>query len=365
MLPALRLRWIIGSMSGPHRPGPRRNEMKEEPVSFANLKVTLASRPSGTPVAANFALLEESTGAPAPGHVVVKADALGIDAFIRTALDEGSFHQTVPIGGVITALGVGQVAASGDSALPVGAWVFGPLGAQAYATLPAAMLRPLDPAVAPPRAYLGALGMTTGLTAYFGIVEVGKVQPAETVVVSAAAGAVGSIASQVAKALGARVIGIAGGPAKCAFLVQELGLDGAIDYKNEDVDARLRELAPAGIDVFFDNVGGAILDAVLLQVRERARVVLCGGISNYDHMGAVRGPSNYLKLAERYARMEGFTVMHFAHQFPDAERQLAAWMNEGIVTMPEQIMNGIESFPAAIISLMTGGNTGKLLVVPA
>ncbi len=333
-------------------------------MATSNVKVTLASRPNGKPVRENFALVTETVNKPAAGQVVVKVDALSIDAFIRTVMDESSFHQSVPIGGVLAALGVGQVAISADPSLAPGAWVFGPFGAQTNATLPAMSLRKLDPAIAPPRAYLGALGMTTGLTAYFGMLDIGQVKEGETVVVSGAAGAVGSIAGQIARIRGARVIGIAGGPEKTAFLVGTLGFDAAVDYKNDDVEVRLRELAPGGVDVFFDNVGGTILDVVLAQIRERGRVVICGGISQYDHMDAVHGPSNYLKLAERYARMEGFTVMHFGDRFPEAEKQLAVWTNEGLLTMHEQVMNGIESFPAAVIALMSGGNIGKLMVAP-
>jgi len=184
------------------------------------------------------------------------------------------------------------------------------------------------------------------------------------VLVSGAAGAVGCMAAQIAKALGARVIGLAGGPAKTAFLTGALGLDGAIDYKGEDVDARLKVLAPNGIDVFFDNVGGELLDIALDNIRERGRLVICGAISQYNDQKNVRGPSLYLRLAERYARMEGFTVMHFAQHYGEAFGQLGLWLAEGKITMPEQVEHGIDAFPGALRKLFLGGNTGKMLVKP-
>jgi hypothetical protein len=204
--------------------------------------------------------------------------------------------------------------------------------------------------------------MTTGLTAYMGIRKVGAVRAGETVVVSAAAGAVGSIAAQIAKLDGARVIGIAGGPHKVEFLLGDLGLGGAVDYKGEDVDARLRELAPDGIDVYFDNVGGELLDTVLDQIRESARVVICGAISQYQHMNAIRGPALYLRLAERQSRMEGFAVTHFPQHFEEAEVQLATWLASGDLVMREHVEKGIDRFPQALLTLFDGGHTGKLLV---
>ena len=193
---------------------------------------------------------------------------------------------------------------------------------------------------------------------------VGEVKQGETVLVSGAGGAVGSIAAQIAKNFGARVIGVAGGPDKKAFLTETLGLDAAIDYKNENPAARLKELAPDGIDVFFDNVGGEILDVALDNIRERGRVVICGAISQYNDQQNVRGPSLYLRLAERYARMEGFTVMHFTQHYGEAYAELGQWLAEGKLKMPEQIEHGIDNFPTALRTLFEGGNTGKMLVRP-
>lgn len=200
------------------------------------------------------------------------------------------------------------------------------------------------------------------MTSYFGIREVGAVKDGETVVVSAAAGAVGSIAAQIAKLEGARVIGIAGGADKARYLTDELGLAGAIDYKADDVATRLRELAPDGVDVYFDNVGGELLDVLLDQIREGARVVICGAISQYQHMGDVRGPSLYLRLAERHARMEGFAVTHFAAGFGEAEAQLATWLAAGDLRVREHVDHGLEAFPRTFLRLFDGTHIGKLLL---
>jgi len=332
-------------------------------VTRENTKVVLVRRPTATPESGDFRVEHEPVGAPGPGEVVVAVQTLSIDAFIRTILDERAYHRPVPIGATITALGVGRVVDSADPALVPGDAVVGPLGAQTFATVPGAFLRRVDDQRRPLNAYLGALGVTTGLTAYFGVREVGAVGPGDTVVVSAAAGAVGSVAGQIARIEGGSpVIGIAGGPAKASFVVDELGFDAGIDYRGEDVAARLRELAPDGVDVFFDNVGGEILDIVLDQIKERARVVICGGISQYEHMDDVRGPRRYLVLAERHARMEGFAVTHFAERFAEAEDALGTWLDEGRLRVVEHVEHGIERFPDALAMLMSGGHMGKLLL---
>ena len=330
-----------------------------------NRRVVLAKRPSGIPDASCFRLEEEELAPLEDGQVRVDVSHLSIDAFIRTTFEEVAYHGAVAVSGTITALGVGRVRESRSDRFKAGDAVMAPLGAQTIATLPDAMLQPIDEKRAPMTASLGVLGMTTGLTAYFGIREVGHVQPGETVVVSAAAGAVGCLAGQIAKLDGAaRVIGIAGGAEKCRYLTKELGFDAAVDYKGEDVDQQLRELAPEGIDVYFDNVGGPMLDVVLDQIREQARVVICGAISQYhgDMSKGVRGPNLYLRLAERHARMEGFAVTHFGAQFGEAESQLVEWLGTGALKLPEQIEHGIDNFGATLQMLFEGGNTGKLLL---
>ncbi len=328
-----------------------------------NRKVVLRQRPQGTPTDTDFEVVDQSVAELRAGQVLVEVDVLSIDAFIRTVLDEGSYHATTGIGRAVTALGVGRVIESKADEFQTGDQVFGPLGAQTFATLPVGALRKLDVTSVSPTAYLGALGMTTGITAYFGIFEVGAVKAGDTVVVSGAAGAVGSIAGQLARLGGAgRVIGIAGGPEKVSFLVKELGFDAAIDYKNENVQDRLRELAPDGVHVFYDNVGGDVLDAVLMNIVEGSRVVICGAISQYQQMDDVRGPRNYLKLAERHARMEGFAVTHFHDQFARAEAELAGWLSRGELVMREHYEHGIENFPATLRLLLNGGHYGKLLL---
>ena len=331
--------------------------------SLTNHKIVLASRPTGLPQLSDFRMESELVAPPEPGNVVVAVDVLSMDAFIRTTLETHAYHGSVAMGSPIIALGVGHVLHSTVPDLQPGDPVFGPLCAQTICTMPAVAFRKLDISTVPATTYLGALGMTTGLTAYFGVLEVAAVKPGDTVVVSGAAGAVGSLAVQIARIAGAgRVIGIAGGPAKVAFLVDELGCDAAIDYKNENIEARLGELAPGGIDVFYDNVGGAALDAALMHVKEFARVVICGGISHYDDMDHVVGPKNYMKLAERHARMEGFAVTHFGPRFPEAEQALAGWLAEGKLVVHEQFVHGIEQFPEALVMLLTGGNRGKLML---
>ncbi len=334
-------------------------------------RVTLVQRPNGPVTDDCFAIVEEPVdldAVPAPGKVLVQVDTLSIDAFIRTVLEEGAYHRSAPIGGVIPALGVGTVIASAADGFAAGDRVFGPVGAQTISLMPSMLLRRLDTTSMPATAYLGALGMSTGLTAYFGITEVGNVGPGDTVVVSGAAGAVGSMAVQLARLAGAaQVIGIAAGPVKCAYLIDApgaggLAADAAIDHRNDDIPARLRELAPGGIDVFFDNVGGEVLDIALDQIAERGRIVLCGAISQYERMNDVRGPRNYLKLAERHARMEGFAVTHFEAEFPRAEADLGRWLERGDLSMREHVEAGIDAFPATLRMLFDGGHHGKLLL---
>jgi hypothetical protein len=329
-----------------------------------NRKVVLVARPDGVPKASDFRVETEALPPLGPGLVRVDVAYLSIDAFIRTTLETSSFHGSIPTGGTVVALGVGRVRESQAEGIAAGDWVGGPLMAQSVATLPGAMLKRLDTRIVSPTAHLGVLGLTTGLTAYAGVRRVGAVKPGETFVVSAGAGAVGCVAGQIAKIDGARVIGIAGGPEKCRFLTEDIGFDAAIDYKAGDVQAQLRRAAPGGVDVYFDNVGGAILDDVLDQLNMRARVVICGAISQYsgDMSKGVRGPALYLRLAERQSRMEGFAVNHFPELYEEAEAALRTWMAEGRLRLPEHIINGLEHFGDALATLFNGGHTGKLLL---
>jgi len=329
----------------------------------ASRKIVLTQRPDGEPVESDFALVDSELKTLDDGEVLLKVEHLSIDAFIRTMLDDrDGHHGKIDLEAPVMALGIGRVVDSRSAELQQGDAVFGPMGAQTHVVWPAAMLRKLDESSVPARTYLGALGMTTGLTAYAGMMCVGKVQPEETVVVSAAAGAVGSMACQIARIAGARVIGIAGGEEKCDFLRSDIGCHDAVDYKSGNLADKLREACPDGIDVFFDNVGGEVLDAALDNIAKCARVVICGAISQYNDMTQVTGPSLYLRIPERNASMLGFTVDHYADQFPDMEADIAKWIQSGELSLPEQVEEGIENFPGALIKLMTGGHKGKLLV---
>ncbi len=331
-----------------------------------NTKVTVARRPEGMPVLEDFEVVQEEVPESAPeGHILVRTDTLSVDAFIRTTLDQAGLHDMSPLGAPVTALGVGEVMASGSDRFNVGDWVTGPILAQTHAVMPAEMFQPIAPSSnIPPSTYLGVLGLTTGITAWVGLVTVGEVKESDTVVVSGAAGAVGSVVGQLAKARGARVIGIAGGAAKCAFLTDTLGLDGAIDYKNDDIDASLKTLAPQGVDLFFDNVGGELLDTLLDNLAMEGRVVLCGAISQYQNLDDVRGPKLYLRIAERNGSMRGFTVDHYPQVFEAAGEELARLYTEGRMQLPEHEVRGVENFPQALLTLFDGGHMGKMVVRP-
>jgi NADPH-dependent curcumin reductase CurA len=330
-----------------------------------NKKIVLAQRPNGQPVESDFRIVEEEVPTLAEGEVLLAVEHLSIDAFIRTTLDnDEGIHGSMALDTPVIALGVGRVLDSRFDGLNQGDAVFGPLGAQTHVTGHGGMYRKLDESNASARDYLGVLGMTTGLTAYVGMISVGEVAAGDTVVVSAAAGAVGTVACQMAKIAGARVIGIAGGPEKVDYLVNEIGCDAAIDYKAGEIASQLQELAPDGVNVFFDNVGGELLDTVLDQIAVGARVVICGAISQYNDRTSVRGPGLYLRIAERNASMRGFTVNHYISDFAEMEQKITGWMNEGKLKLPEHIEEGIEQFPGALIMLFTGGHMGKLLVAP-
>lgn len=331
-------------------------------MGLTNTRILLARRPVGTATPDCFTVETEEVGELAPGRVRVAVEHVSVDAGTRTMLRGEGFHRQVGIGDVILAGGVGRVVESAADGFAVGDAVRGGLGVQTLAAVSPAAIEKVDATIGPLRAHLGLLGGSTGVTAWIGIRHVARPQPGDVFVVSAAAGAVGSVAGQIAKLDGARVIGIAGGARKVAYLTDTLGFDAAIDYKHEDVTARLRELAPDGVDGFFDNVGGPVLDAVLDHLAMRARVTICGAVSQYDDMDAVTGPSKYLRLAERQARMEGFAYFHFPELIEPAQRELAAWLRDGTVTLAEEILPGIERFPEALQFMFEGGNIGKLLV---
>ena len=342
------------------------NHIGSPVIAIQNRRVFIKRRPDGMPVLDDFGL-ETVTIAEVPaGHVVAKVDTLSMDAWIRTTLSDAGMHETAGLGATIPALGVGQIVESSADTLAVGDWVFGLMSAQTHALLPAAALRKLDLQDGiKPRDFVGPLGVTAGLTAWVGLIRVAEVQSGDVVVVSGAAGAVGSVVVQLAKARGATVIGIAGGPEKCRYLTESLGADAAIDYKNSDIAEQLAKAAPNGVNVFFDNVGGEILDIVLDNLAPAgARVAICGAISQYQHLDDVRGPKLYLRLAERNAAMKGFVVSHYEADFPKAVIEISGLMRSGKMTLPEHVVDGIEHFPDALLMLFSGAHLGNLVVRP-
>jgi len=327
-----------------------------------NRQFLLAKRPVGAATRDTFTYQEVPVGTPQDGQVLVRNEYLSLDPAMRGWMNEGkSYIPPVGIGEVMRALGVGKVIASNNPAFAVGDYVNGALGVQDYFLGEPRGFYKVDPKLAPLPRYLSALGMT-GMTAYFALLDTGAPKAGETVVISGAAGAVGSIAGQIAKLKGCRVVGIAGGADKCKFLVDELGFDAAIDYKSEDVPAALKRECPKGVDVYFDNVGGDILDAVLSRLALKARVVICGAISQYNNKEAVKGPANYLSLLVNRARMEGFVVMDHAAGFAAAGQEMAGWMAQGKLKSKEDIVEGLETFPETLMKLFNGENFGKLVL---
>ncbi len=331
-------------------------------VATQNRQVRLAARPVGLPVRSNWEYTTETVPEPDEGEVVVKVLYLSLDPAMRGWMNEGkSYIPPVGIGEVMRAGGVGRVVASGDSAFAVGDYVVGGFGVQEYARLPGKALTKVDATAAPLPVYLSALGMP-GMTAYFALLEVGKPKEGETVVVSGAAGAVGALVGQIAKIKGCRVVGIAGGEDKSRYLVNRLHFDAAIDYKTQEVPQGLRMHCPKGIDVYFDNVGGDILDACLARLALHGRVVVCGAISQYNNTTPVKGPSNYLSLLVNRARMEGFVVFDYAARYSEAVREMARWIAEGKLVSREDIVDDLETFPERLLMLFKGENFGKLVL---
>ena len=329
-----------------------------------NHQVRLASRPIGMVSSENFAYTEEPIPEPADGQALVKMLYLSLDPGMRGWMDDArSYIPPVGIGEVMRAGGIGIVVASRHPDLPVGTYlsgVSGSFGVQEYALSDGAGVLRIDPSLAELPTHLGVLGMT-GLTAYFGLLDVGQPRPGDTVVVSGAAGAVGMVAGQIAKLKGCRVIGIAGGSAKCDYLVSELGFDAAIDYKSQDVKAELRKHCPNGIDVYFDNVGGDILDIVLTRLARGARVVLCGFLSTYNSTDA-KGLLNYRSLLVNRASMTGFVIFDYAPRYEQVTRELAGWLAAGQLKAREEVVEGIAHFPEALQRMFNGEHTGKLVL---
>ncbi len=327
-----------------------------------NRQFLLAQRPVGLPSRETFEFVETPLGEPADGQILVKNAYLSLDPAMRGWMNDAkSYIPPVGLGDVMRALGVGEVVASKHPDYAVGDFVNGALGVQDYYLGAPSGFYKVDPKRAPLPLYLSALGMT-GMTAYFALLDVGAPKAGDTVVISGAAGAVGSVAGQIAKIKGCRVIGIAGGAEKSKFLIDELGFDGAIDYKNEDLNEALKRECPKGINVYFDNVGGDILDAVLTRIAPKARIVICGAISQYNNKEAVKGPSNYLSLLVNRARMEGFVVMDYVSQYQAAAAEMAGWLADGKLKSKEDVVSGLETFPETLLKLFSGENFGKLVL---
>jgi NADPH-dependent curcumin reductase CurA len=327
-----------------------------------NRQFRLIARPVGMVKRSDFEFTRVPVGEPGPGEVMVRVLYLSLDPAMRGWMDERrSYIAPVGLGEVMRALGIGRVVDSKDPSLAVGDVVVGLTGVQDYVVAKAHGLTKVDPHLAPLPRYLGALGMP-GLTAYFGLLDIGRPKEGETVVVSAAAGAVGAVAGQIAKITGCRVVGIAGGAAKCRYVVDELGFDAAIDYKREDIHKALVEHCPKGIDVYFDNVGGEILDSALSLLARRARVIICGAISQYNNRPGMEGPRNYLSLLVNHALMEGFVVFDYADRYPVGTKALAGWMMEGKLKAREDVVDGLETFPETLLKLFRGENFGKLVI---
>jgi NADPH-dependent curcumin reductase len=331
-------------------------------MDAVNHQFQLAARPVGLPKPGDWSYTDAPVPDPGAGEVLVKLEYISLDPAMRGWMnDMRSYIPPVGIGEVMRALGAGEVIASNDPGVAVGDRVTGLFGVQEYAVASGKAVMKVDTSRAPLPVYLGTLGMP-GMTAYFGLLDIGRPQPGETVVVSGAAGAVGGIVGQIAKLKGCRVVGIAGGSQKCAHAIADLGFDAMIDYKSDDVDAALREHCPKGVDVYFDNVGGEILDTVLTHLARNARVVICGAISQYNSTEPVRGPSNYLSLLVNHASMTGFVVSDYGARYAEGAQEMAGWLAAGKLVSREEVATGLDTFPDTLLRLFSGENTGKLVL---
>lgn len=333
-------------------------------MKTANKQILLAARPVGFPKPSDFKLVESPVPTPGPNQFLVRSLYLSVEPYMRSRINPGgkSYARSVEVGEVMIGGVVGEVVESNHARFAQGDIVEGLFGWQEYALSDGTGVRKVDPSLAPISTALGVLGMP-GLSAYFGLLEIGKPQPGDTVVISGAAGAVGSIAGQIAKIQGCRVVGIAGSDEKVRHLVEDLGFDAAFNYKTvPNYFRKLLSLCPSGIDVYFDNVGGEITDAVIRLINVRARLVICGQISQYNLEKPEMGPRWLWALIVKQARAEGFLVFQFADRYDEALRQMAQWLREGKLKYRETIVEGIENAPRAFIGMLKGENIGKQLV---
>ncbi|MDI1464377.1 NADP-dependent oxidoreductase [Catellatospora sp. KI3] len=323
-------------------------------------EIQLASRPDGVPTADNFRLVEVEVAEPGEGQVTVRNTVMSVDPYMRGRMNDAkSYVPPFQVGRALDGGAVGEVVASNSPDLAVGDLVLHGYGWRDLVTADAKRFRRLDP-VAPPSAFLGVLGMP-GLTAYVGLLDIAAMKPGDTVFVSGAAGAVGSLAGQLAKLKGAaRVVGSAGSPAKVKHLVDELGFDAAFNYRDGDVAGQLKQAAPDGVDVYFDNVGGDHLTAAIARAKPFARFALCGGIAGYNE--PVPGPDNMMALIGKRITMRGFIVSDHDDRMPDFLREVGTWYAEGRIKAEETVVAGLDNAPAAFLGMMRGENTGKMLV---
>ena len=336
---------------------------------LVNHQIRLAARPVGMVKPTDWSHTTEAVTDPVDGGITVKTLALSLDPAMRGWMNEGkSYIPPVGIGEVMRAGGIGVVVASKNEKYAVGDVVSGTLGVQEYITIAQADMKrnglfKIDLRLGTPTQWLNVLGMP-GMTGYFGLMDVGMPQAGETVVVSGAAGAVGQTVGQIAKIKGCRVVGIAGGAAKCDWVVKELGFDACIDYKAGPgaVRAGLKEHAASGVDIYFDNVGGEILDDVLAKINRKARIIICGAISQYNNTTAVQGPKNYLSLLVNRARMEGIVVFDYADRYHLAVAEMAGYLKDGRMKSKEDVVAGLQTFPETLQKLFNGENFGKLVL---
>lgn len=328
-----------------------------------NRQFLLAARPQGMVKESDFEYRESPIPEIGPGEVLIRTTRISLDPSMRGQMENrADYVAPLEIGDVMRAGGTGEVVQSNHADYPVGTKVSGTFGMQDYVISDGQNppFRALDSSLEPEEA-LGVLG-GTGMTAYFGLLELGEPKPGDMVVISGAAGATGSVAGQIAKLKGCTVVGMAGSDEKCRWLTETLGFDAAINYKTQDVGARLDELCPDGINIYFDNVGGEILDLCLERIAMNARVIICGGISRYNATGPIPGPKNYFNLVFRRARMEGFIVLDYIDRFPEAIAEMRAWMKQGHIKQSATVIDGFENLPRALIQLFEGANTGKMMV---
>ena len=335
--------------------------------ALTNHQVRLAKRPEGTATREHWRFSTEPVAQPDEGGVLVKTLSLSLDPAMRGWLNDAkSYIPPVAIDEVMRAGGIGRVVASKNPQFAVGDTVYGTLGVQEYMLIPQDQIKrnglvKVDLRVGTITQWLNVLGMP-GMTGYFGLMDVGQPKAGETLVVSGAAGAVGQTVGQLAKILGLRAVGIAGGKAKCDWVVNELGFDACIDYKAGPIKDALRQACPNGVDIYFDNVGGEILDTVLTRINRKARIVICGAISQYNNTTPVKGPSNYMSLLVNRARMEGIVVFDYADRYPQAIAEMAGYLREGRMKSKEDVVDGIDTFPETLLKLFNGENFGKLVL---